>query len=174
MPIIIAVAKDRVLAKVDADLLRGHSHPAMQRLASLTEAYPDDLDLRAARAKLYRQVGNAVEAGRWGFFTEEATETEIAAFEKAYSGAWTRLHVLKLNTDAAAKLGPAARTRLVRLIEQAEQEGPAPVRWTEAGPQPEHPLSWRDDLPCLLAAALGVIVLALAAVGLFTLIRWAH
>lgn len=60
----------------------------MQRLASLTAAYPDDLDLRAERAALYRQVGNLVEAGRWGFLTEDATtETEIAAFEKPNPGA---------------------------------------------------------------------------------------
>ncbi|MET7427140.1 DUF6584 family protein [Dactylosporangium sp. NPDC005555] len=70
-----------------ADLRRGHYHPAMQRLESLTAAYPDDLDLRAERAALYRQVGNLVEAGRWGFLTEDATETEIAAFEKPNPGA---------------------------------------------------------------------------------------
>ncbi|MEV8515893.1 DUF6584 family protein [Dactylosporangium sp. NPDC051484] len=169
----IAVAKDQVLAKVAADLRRGHTHQAMQRLASLTAAYPDDLDLRAERAALYRQVGNVGEAGRWGFLTEDATDTEIAAFEKAHPGAWMRLLVLKFNTDPADKLGPRASARLARLIEQAGQEGPAPVAWTEAGPRPQSPGSWRDELPCLLAALVGLIVVTLAVLGLITVIRWA-
>ncbi|GAA1811375.1 hypothetical protein GCM10009835_33610 [Planosporangium flavigriseum] len=48
----IIMAKDDVLGRVDADLGRGHTHPAMQRLASLTAAYPDDLEIRARRAAL--------------------------------------------------------------------------------------------------------------------------
>ncbi len=169
----IGMAKDQVLAKVAADLRRGHYHPAMQRLASLTAAHPDDLDLRAQRAALYRQVGNLVEAGRWGFLTEDATPEEIAAFERAHSGAWARLLVLKVNADPADKLGPVASARLARLIEQAGQEGPAPVAWTEVGPRPQIPGSWRDDLPCLLAAAIALMVIALAVLGLITVIRWA-
>ncbi|GIF47651.1 hypothetical protein Afe04nite_21900 [Asanoa ferruginea] len=55
-------------------------------------------------------------------------KAEIAAFEKAYPAAWTRLHALKLNTDPTDNLGPAARARLERLIHRAEQDGPAPVR----------------------------------------------
>ncbi|GAB3829011.1 DUF6584 family protein [Dactylosporangium cerinum] len=157
-----------------ADLRRGHYHPAMQRLASLTAAYPDDLDLRAERAALYRQVGNLVEAGRWGFLTEDATETEIAAFEKANPGAWMRLLVLRVNTDPTDKLAPVASARLARLIERASQDGPAPVAWTEAGrPRPQFPGSWRDELLCLLAAVVGLIVVTLAVLGLITVIRWA-
>jgi hypothetical protein len=169
----IAMAKDQVLAKVAADLRRGHYHPAMQRLASLTAAHPDDLDLRAQRAAVYRQVGNLVEAGRWGFLTEDATAAEIAAFEKRHPDAWARLLVLKLRADPADKLGPVAGVRLARLIEQAGQAGPAPVTWTDAGPRPQFPGSWREDLPCLLAAVVGLIVIVLAVIGLVTVIRWA-
>jgi hypothetical protein len=167
------MAKEQVLAKVAADLRRGHVHPAMQRLASLTAAYPDDLALRAQRAALYRQVGNLVEAGRWGFLTEDVTVPEIGAFEKAHPGAWRRLLVLKVNADPTDRLGPVAGARFARLVEQAGQEGPAPVTWTEVGPRPQFPGSWRDDLPCLLAAVIGLTVIALAILGLVTLIRWA-
>ena len=55
---------DDVLARVDADLAHGLGHPAMQRLASLIAECPDDLDLRARRAGVNRQIGNLVEAGR--------------------------------------------------------------------------------------------------------------
>lgn len=167
------VAKEQVLARIAADLRRGHYHPAMQRLASLTAAYPDDLDLRAQRAALYRQVGNLTEAGRWGFLTEEVTPEEIAAFERAHPGAWRRLLLLKLDADPARRLGPVGGARLARLVEQAGQEGPAPVTWTDVGPRPQLSASWREDLPCLLAAVIGLIFIGLAVLGLVTLIRWA-
>lgn len=167
-----AVAKEQVLAKIAADLERGHYHPAMQRLASLTAAYPDDLDLRARRAALYRQVGNLIEAGRWGFLTEDVTPEEIAAFERAHPGAWRRLLVLKLSNDPAPQLGPEASARFARLIEQADQEGSAPVTWTDVGPRPQVSASWWEEWPCVLAMLAGLIVLGLAGLGLVTLIRW--
>ena len=167
------MSKDRVLAKVEADLRRGHVHPAMQRLASLNAAYPDDLDLRARRAALYRQVGNPAEAGRWMFLGEDADAAEIVAFERAHPGAWMRLRALRLRADPTDRLGPVARARFVRLVEQAGQDGPAPVSWTEAGPRRQFPDDWRDALPCLLAAIIGVILVALTVLGLVTAIRWA-
>lgn len=62
-----AVTKGAQLARVEADLAHGHTHPALQRLANLTALFPDDLDIRATRAKVNRQIGNMAEAGRWGF-----------------------------------------------------------------------------------------------------------
>jgi hypothetical protein len=73
-----------VVRRVEADLRRGHTHLALQRLATLGATYPDDLTIRARRAEVYRRVGNWVEAGRWGFLTEDVTEAEIAAFERAH------------------------------------------------------------------------------------------
>ncbi|WP_433651100.1 DUF6584 family protein [Micromonospora zamorensis] len=164
------MAKDHVLAKVEADLRRGHVHPAMQRLASLNAAYPDDLDLRARRAALYRQVGNVAEAGRWGFLAEDASAQEIAAFERSYPGAWQRVRLLTVTADPTDRLGPVAGARLGRLVEQAEREGRAPVTWTEAGPRPEEHSSLWDALGCLVA---GVVLVALTVVGLITVLRWA-
>ncbi|MDG4839052.1 hypothetical protein O7631_21250 [Micromonospora sp. WMMD967] len=165
------MSKEHVLAKVEADLRRGHVHPAMQRLASLTAAYPDDLELRARRAALYRQVGNVAEAGRWGFLTEDASAAEVAAFERSYPNAWQRLRVLRVTADPSGTLGPVASGRLARLVEQVEQGG-AGVIWTDVGPRPGEPSSWRDELGCLVAAVVGVVLVALTVVGLVTVIRW--
>ncbi|MET7963969.1 DUF6584 family protein [Micromonospora zamorensis] len=167
------MTSEHVLAKVEADLRRGHVHPAMQRLASLNAAYPDDLELRARRAALYRQVGNVAEAGRWGFLTEDASAQEIAAFERSYPGAWQRVRLLTVTADPTDRLGPVAGARLGRLVEQAEREGPAPVTWTEAGPRPGESSSWQDDLGCLVAAVIGLVLVALTVVGLITVLRWA-
>ncbi|WP_435206907.1 DUF6584 family protein [Micromonospora sp. bgisy143] len=164
------MAKEQVLAKVAADLERGHVHPAMQRLASLTAAYPDDLELRARRAALYRQVGNVAEAGRWGFLGEDASAREVAAFERAYGNAWRRLRALRVTTDPSGRLGPVAGARFARLLEQAGRD--EPVTWTDDGPRPEEPSSWRDGLGCLVAAVIGVVLVTLCVVGLVTVLRW--
>ncbi|GIJ46164.1 hypothetical protein Val02_30500 [Virgisporangium aliadipatigenens] len=168
----IVVAKDRVLAKVEADLRRGHYHPALQRLASLAAADPDDLELRAKRAAVYRQIGNLVEAGRWGFLTEDVTDRELSAFEKAHPSAWSRLLVLRIGADPTEKLGPTASDRLAHLIELANQETSTPVVWTKTGPTTSDPGSWAEGLACLLAAAAGLAFVALAVIGLITVIRW--
>lgn len=167
----IIMAKDDVLARVAGDLSRGHTHPAMQRLATLVANFPEDFSIRARRAALNRQIGNHAEAGRWGFLTEEVTDPEIAAFERACPLAWDRLKCLKVYGDPADELGPQAHQRWTRLIAQAEQEASGPVVWTKDGPRPHDPESLRDALPCLVAAVCGLAVLALATVGLVTVIR---
>ncbi|MET7707455.1 DUF6584 family protein [Micromonospora sp. NPDC005413] len=168
------MAKEHVLAKVEADLRRGHIHPAMQRLASLNAAYPDDLELRARRAALYRQVGNVAEAGRWGFLSEEAGAEEIAAFERCRPGARQRLLVLKVATDPTDRLGPVAGARLGQLVDRARQEDPSLVDWTNVGSRPAEPSSWRDELGCcLVTAVIGAILVTLIVLGLITVIRWA-
>ncbi|WP_410809418.1 DUF6584 family protein [Micromonospora sp. 067-2] len=167
------MAKDHVLARVEADLRRGHVHPAMQRLASLNAAYPDDLELRLRRAALYRQVGNPAEAGRWGFLGEDVDAAEIGAFERCRPDAWRRLLALKVRLDPTAQLGPAARARFTRLVEQAGQDRQARLDWTEAGPRFQPPGSWRDDLPAVLAGLIGLTFVAMAILGIVTVIRWA-
>ncbi|MEV4538523.1 DUF6584 family protein [Asanoa sp. NPDC049518] len=167
------MARDEVLVKVEADLRRGHTHAALQRLASLTAAYPDDLEVRSARAAVCRQVGNLTEAGRWGFLTESTDDQEIAAFERAYPAAWTRLRALRLVADPTDRLGPAARARLSRLIARAAGEPPGPVVWTASGPVPHDPPAPRLDVLWALAIAVPVIVLCgLAGLGLVTAVRW--
>jgi hypothetical protein len=162
-----------VLARVDRELDRGYTYPALQRLASLTSAHPDDLDLRARRAAVNRRIGNLVEAGRWGFLTEEITDAEVAAFERVWPRAWARLFALKLRSDPSAAIGDVARHRLAALVQAANEEGPAPVGWTAVGPRPEVPASWRDSIGCLIAALVAVIVAVLAVIGLIAVIRLA-
>lgn len=130
------MSKEETLAKVEADLALGHIHPALQRLASLTAAYPEDLEVRAKRAIVNRQIGNLTEAGRWGYLTEVVEPAEIVAFERAFPRSWNQLLALKLRGNPSSSLGPVARARLDELAERAAAEGPAPVAWTEVGPRP--------------------------------------
>ncbi len=160
----IIMAKDDVLARVDGDLSRGHTHPAMQRLATLVANFPEDFSIRARRAALNRQIGNHAEAGRWGFFTEDVTDPEITALNRAWPRAWDRLRCLKVQGDPVAELGPQAHQRWTRLIAHAEYDG-------RDGPHPHETESFRDGLSCLVAAVCGLAVLALATVGLLTVIR---
>jgi hypothetical protein len=166
------VTKSDVLARVAADLARGHTHPALQRLTTLTTNYPDDLEIRAYRATVHRQVGDLIEAGRWGFLTEEATPAEIGAFERAHHAAWTRLRVLGLRSNPTSRLGPVARQRFAELTRRASAEASVPIIWTGAGPTIRPTASRWEELPCMVVVVLGVLALGLAVIGLLTVVRF--
>ena len=123
-----AVAKKEQLERVEADLARGHTHPALQRLANLIGRFPEDLDIRARRAAVNRQIGNPAEAGRWGFLTEVVTVDEVAAFERAV------LRALE-ETENALVSYREDQARLVKLTEQARESaraaGIARIRYRE-------------------------------------------
>jgi hypothetical protein len=165
------MAKDGVLARVDLDLARGHTYLALQRLASLTAAYPNDMELRACRAGVNRRIGNLVEAGRWGYLTEDVDVAEIVAFERAFPCAWARVSALRLGADPTKAVGSEARQRLSDLIREAERKGRASIVWTERGPQQQPSTSWRDVVGGLTVTSILLAVLFLLLIGLITVIR---
>src|SRR5690606_30889892 len=75
------MGKAEVLNRVAADLARGSTHRAIQRLSGLVAAYPTDLDLRRRLAAAYRRAGNRIQAGRWDYLTIGADRRDTAAFE---------------------------------------------------------------------------------------------
>jgi hypothetical protein len=120
----VLTRKADVLDRVAADLALGHTQPAIQRLSSLVDAHSTDLDLRQRLAAAHRQVGNPVEAGRWGYLSAETEPAEISAFERAYPSPAARLR--RLNWPEPREPGVAvpgerdaatafARDRLARL-----------------------------------------------------------
>ncbi|MEV6970658.1 DUF6584 family protein [Hamadaea sp. NPDC051192] len=154
--------KAPVLDKVAVDLARGHTQPAIQRLSSLVNAYPHDLDLRHRLAAVHRMTGNAVEAGRWDYLNPTAEPAETAAFERAFPSAPRRLAALRWHGTADLAPTEHARRRLVELTEAAAEEVPAPAE--------ERPHRHRF----LTAAALiagAVVVVALAVLGAVTILQ---
>ncbi len=82
----MGMAKADVLDRVAADLARGYTAPAIQRLSSLVAAHPTDLDLRRQLAAVHRMVGNFIEAGRWRYLhldTAEVARSRLAALADA-------------------------------------------------------------------------------------------
>ena len=165
------MAKIDILARVDSDLTRGHTHLATQRLASLIAAYPSDLALRARLAAVHRRTGNAAEAGRWGYLTEEVTEAETTAFTRAVRPAGAQLRALRLRGEHPAGLGPFAQARYASMIERVEAETGRPVEMTSGGP-----VSTGDRILDFLAGCVffGSLLLlaAVMGIGLVTVIRW--
>ena len=135
------MAKADVLDRVAADLSRGHTQPAIQRLGSLVAAHPTDLDLRRRLAAVHRTVGNRVEAGRWSYLNADADPAEIIAFERAYPSPAARLRELcwpaqeghaatEFARDRLAALGHAAVAATpTRLVPANEQRPPAGRRY---------------------------------------------
>jgi hypothetical protein len=120
--IVKGMAKTYVLDRVAADLARGFTHPAIQRLSSLVATYPTDLDLRRRLAAVHRRVGNRIQAGRWDYLTIGADTEDTSAFERAFPSAANRLREVRWPHRASLTATAYARTRLERLVAAAEAE----------------------------------------------------
>jgi hypothetical protein len=150
----MGMAKADVLDRVDADLARGYTAPAIQRLSSLVAAHPTDLDLRQRLAAAHRQVGNLVEAGRWSYLSSAADPRETTAFERAYPVPARRLRALRWPERGYAAT-EFARTRLTGL---------------SAGlPATSAPRPSRRRLAAWVAFA---VALPFAVLGLVTVAQW--
>jgi hypothetical protein len=162
------VAKADVLARVRADLAAGHTHMAVQRLRTLLAALPDDLEVRGLLSSVYRQTGNPVEAGRWGFLTDEVREADLVAFAKANPDPWQRLRLLHFQGDTV-HLSEAAAQRLVALAEEAERSGP-PTAWSGSYRAPSRKRG--VVVPCLFTLLVLGIVVFFAGIGAIKVFGW--
>jgi hypothetical protein len=162
------MAKADVLDRVAADLSRGHTQPAIQRLGSLVAAHPTDLDLRRRLAALHRLVGNEVEAGRWSYLNADADPAEILAFERAYPSPVARLRELCWPAQEAHAATEFARDRIAALT--AHQ--PADVQRATVSPPRGHPaaLGVARGLRYRLIAL--IVALPFAALGAITVVQW--
>jgi hypothetical protein len=167
------VAKADVLARVKQDLALGHTYTATQRLRTLLAVQPNDLELRDRLATVYRQTGNLVEAGRWGFVTSQLSQAELVAFERANPDPWLRLRLLRWEGDGSDLPDQAARARLRELAAAAERAGPPSTYGGPlSSPRQRGRLTDNATIPCLfVVVVLGVLGL-LAAIGVIRIITW--
>jgi hypothetical protein len=152
----MGMPKADVLDRVDADLARGHTAPAIQRLSSLVAAHPTDLDLRKRLAAIHRMVGNRIEAGRWAYLHADADPAETTAFERAYPSAGQRLREVRWPADGQAAT-EFARQRLATMSHATLTDPPAPVR--------------RPSRRRLVTIALALAT-PLAVLGAVTVVQW--
>ncbi|GAA1641776.1 DUF6584 family protein [Actinoplanes couchii] len=186
------MGRPEVLSRAQADLERGHTRLARQRLVGLLADDPQDLDVRARLADVYRREGNLAEAGRWAFLTEDAEPRELAAFAKQYRSATERLRVLRLRGENPRELGPLAEPRYTELVARAAAQAtvkdllpepvpddPRPVERITPKPVAKAPAGdWSlSDILCLLVVfgpptvALGVILYELVVAAVEALIH---
>jgi hypothetical protein len=159
------MAKADVLDRVAADLSRGHTQPAIQRLGSLVAAHPTDLDLRRRLAAVHRLAGNQVEAGRWSYLNADADPAEILAFERAYPSPAARLRELCWPAQEGHAATDFARDRLGALASSRRStvDRPAPPAPAQR-PRPRVLLRYR------LAAF--IVALPFAVLGAVTVVKW--
>ena len=155
------MAKADVLDRVAADLSRGHTQPAIQRLGSLVAAHPTDLDLRRRLSAVHRMVGNQVEAGRWSYLNPDADPAEILAFERAYPSPAERLRELRWPAQEGHAATEFARDRLAAL---GNAVGPTTTRFVPVNER--RPPRRRYRLVALIVA------LPFAVLGAVTVIQW--
>jgi hypothetical protein len=162
------VAKPDVLARAKQDLAQGHTFVATRRLRAYLANDPNNLEVRRVLAAIYRQTGNLVEAGRWGFLTAEVTPAELVAFERANPSPFLRLRLLHFTADPR-KLPAPARDRLRVLEIQVDRVGPPPD-WVEEERPARKPR--RNTVPCLFVVIALTVFLALAAIGIYRLVTF--
>lgn len=181
------MAKTYVLDRVAADLARGFTHPAIQRLSSLVAEHPNDLDLRRRLAALHRRVGNRIQAGRWDYLTIGADAGDTNAFERAFPSAVARLREVRWPHRAGQAATAYARQRLTKLMAAAAAERPRrpATPATTAAENASHPkpitaavAAWwrfgrsRSSAAITVVAVAAVVTAPLVVVGLITVLQW--
>ncbi|MCW2754843.1 MAG: hypothetical protein JWQ32_2254, partial [Marmoricola sp.] len=89
------INNERVLGRVEEDLERGHTHVAIQRLTTLVQTNPGDLDIRRHLGAVHYATGNWVEAGRWTYLEPVRRREVVEAFERAHPDPRSRLIALR-------------------------------------------------------------------------------
>jgi Tetratricopeptide repeat len=166
---VTSVERRGALTRAAADLARGHTHAAIQRLRSLLVADPSDLAVRTMLARAYRQAGNLVEAGRWAYLTDELRPDEEAAFLRAYPSSWLRLRSLRYPGDPHT-LAPEPAARLRRLVIAAHLAGPPRLLPAEPARPPER--RHGTLFPCLYVIVILTAAAALAVIGAVRVWDW--
>jgi hypothetical protein len=169
------VAKPDVLARARKDLAQGHTDVAIRRLRGYLATEPNNLEVRRVLAAIYRQSGNYVEAGRWGYLTADVRPAELTAFERASPQPFLRLRQLNYTADPH-RLPPAAQDRLRVLTVQAQRVGPPPG-WNRPPPtleeEPERqPRARGSTIPCLFVTIALTIFAVLAVIGIWRAVEW--
>ncbi|MFT7840062.1 hypothetical protein Q5530_28300 [Saccharothrix sp. BKS2] len=139
---------------------------ARQRLVGLVTSFPDRLDLRDRLTQVYRLLGDAAQAGRWSYLSEDRDETEVAAFERAYRTPMARLAALNWTGGERAAATPVARDRLVALQSAANVQLRAELLVTD-----DRDSSWGTNVLVLLGL---VVALLCFVVGAVTLVMGAY
>jgi hypothetical protein len=166
-PIIFAVTKSDVLARVAEDLAAGNTQRATQRLRTLVAAVPNDLEVYGRLTEVYRQIGNLAEAGRWGFVTDDVTDQELSAFEKTHPSPWLRLRMLRWTANANEVADDNARERMSALVALARQSGP-PQRYQGVLYNGES----HHTAPALFVTTVLLLFSVVGGIGAFHIVYW--
>lgn len=158
------MGKSDLMDRVAADLARGHTQPAIQRLHTMIADHPADLDLRRQLAAIYRVTGDAVEAGRWSYLDEGADPAELAAFELAFP-AGRRRAALRWPSGTLAPT-EFVRDRLAALPDDQRQ------RPATAQRPPAQPAGRAGAGPVWVRVSAATVVGALALVGVYAVVEW--
>lgn len=156
----------KTLERVDADLEKGHTFTAIQRLSTLVQQQPNNLELRARLAAVHLSTGNLVEAGRWAYLAEHRDPEAQKAFENAFRHPIARLNALRWRGGPHDAPSVHARVRLLRLIDDAGQR----TDQVSARPSRRAHKHWTKTDVAVLAGI--VVVVSVWLVGAATVVGW--
>lgn len=156
-----------VVRRVEDDLAAGHSFVAIQRLTTLVQENPKDLELRRRLAAIHLATGNFVEAGRWSYLNRGSRDARAtAAFEKAYRDPQARLAALRWPHD------PANDPQQVNDVLASLQDELIGGSTTTVTGRAKAGLRQRSRVAGLVAVMFLCLIPVFSVIGLVTVVRW--
>lgn len=158
---------EQTLRRAQEELDAGRIVSARQRLQGLVGSEPHNIRARELLAECYRRSGDVAQAGRWAYATDVVSESEQAAFARAFADDPVQMmRALRWTGDEDAASSERATDRLRRLRSRAEHATGMSQTWES----PEHPT--RDNrLATVLIAAVVLFLVVCLIVGIVTVIR---
>jgi hypothetical protein len=173
------------LSRIENDIASGNLGKARDRLHGLLATYPDALELRRMLGDVYARLQQPAMAGRYWYLEEKSPEMVKAcqAFENSCGHDPVQmLLALKFRGDIAAICDTFAGSTLLALQEQGEKERDLRIEFGRRGRE-KYRYRWDtgrrsgrviegtiwQGVGCLLIV---LIVLALAIVGLVSVLQW--
>ena len=159
---------DETLERVRRELAAGQIAAARQRVRGLVASRPHCLAARELLAETYRRTGDPVQAGRWAYATDAASDAEIAAFARGFRDDPVQMmRALRWAGSADDASSDAVRERLRSLKARAEELTGHEVTW-EYPRHPPYEGSWLVGLGGWTLLAFLVIALLVGIVTIVT------
>lgn len=160
--------KHETLDKVEQEILEGKLGVARDRLHGLITTYPEDISLRSRLGDVYWALGYPELAGQWWFLDDDLTDDKreaVRAFAKVCSqDADAMMRALKLG-ELDVEVAERAASRLAEFGDEPEFS-PEDLKF-----RPKKPAVQSDMFFACGCVAAAILILALAVVGLVSLLR---
>ena len=174
-----AVPIEQTLEKVEQDIASGDYGKARDRLHGLVSTYPDALSLRRRLGEIYWELRYPAMAGRYWYLEEDTSPDMLAAceaFEQSCGNSSLQILLsLKFQGDVESIHSESAKDKLLTLQSRVRDQHGLVIEFGKKGTEKYQGTERSATTGRALLvgfAAVSVLAIVLALIGLSTVIRW--